>query len=156
MKALSNLWKPLLPYFFAGTVVAFILDNLLPYGSFLLGLTALISQLFFTVFPFAVAGSCAFIYGLCIDSIYLSIPFGTSALFAAGLVFFLKTFHTFFNRAFRNRWIIAVAIATIAYYLLLTSILPFLNRWSLPVTLIMSLAYNILLCRLWEKIVLKR
>jgi hypothetical protein len=126
-------------------LIAFLLDNTFSHGSFLLGLVAALPVTLFVSLPFSVAIFAAFGGGLLVDSIYLTLPFGLSAIYAAGVLFTMKIFHTFFNRNMKNFWMAMVVICTLVYYLLLNCVLPFLHPRSFSFAVLESMLYNYVL-----------
>jgi hypothetical protein len=126
-------------------VVAFALDNLVPRGSFLLGMVPLLPLVFFINLPFGTACVATFIGGLLVDSIHLSIPFGFSAVGGVGMLLFLRIFHVYFNRDIKERWMVILIAYAACYYILLGCILPSCHLLSFLLAMAGSTAYDYLL-----------
>ncbi|MDR1457116.1 MAG: hypothetical protein LBI34_03665 [Puniceicoccales bacterium] len=127
-------------------VTAFALDNAISHGSFLLGMVPLLPLVFFINLPFEKACAATFIGGLLVDSTYLSIPFGVSAIGGIAMLLLLKIFHIYFNREIGKRWLVILIIYTVCYYILLSCILPFCYVPALTAAMTNSIIYN---CLLW-------
>lgn len=127
-------------------VIAFALDNLIPAGSFLLGMVPLWPLVFFVNLFTERACMATFVGGLMIDSIHLSIPFGLSAIVGICMLLLLKIFHVCLKRDIKARWVIFLVIYTLCYYTILACILPGCHLLSFFFAMISSIAYN---CILW-------
>lgn len=123
-------------------VAAFVLDNLLPRGSFLPGMVPLLPLVFFINLPFETACVATFTGGLLVDSIHLSIPFGFSAIGGIGMLLLLRIFHVYFNRDIKDRWVILLAIYTLCYYGMLACILSSCHLLSFSLATAGSIVYN--------------
>ncbi|MDR0727961.1 MAG: hypothetical protein LBF26_03685 [Puniceicoccales bacterium] len=126
-------------------VIAFALDNIIPRGSFLLGMVPLLPLVFFISLSFETACVAMFIGGLLADSMHLPIPFGFSAIGGVAMLSLLKIFYVYFNRDIKRCWIALIVIYTTCYHALLSFLLPHSHLLLFGMTTIGSIIYNYLL-----------
>ncbi|MDR1437839.1 MAG: hypothetical protein LBI69_02145 [Puniceicoccales bacterium] len=129
--------------------MAFFLDQFIPRGSFLLGLSAVFPFLFFSAFSTPVAAIFSFFFGLTIDSIYLPLPFGLSAFYGVFLIFFQRTFSRIFPREVTAGRLSMVLGSGIVYYLMITCIAPAAHCAILGFVCAGSIVYNMCMWRIW-------
>jgi hypothetical protein len=128
---------------------AFFLDQLLPRGCFLLGLCPLFAILFFQFFPEGPCAVISFSFGLLMDSIYISIPFGFSAFYGLLTVYFFKIFSRSFRLEKEWRWTYSIALFTLLYYLFLGKTMAAVHWPSIPFSIGKSIFYNVISWKLW-------